>query len=387
MSQLFEQIYKKTNLILYHIGEFEIKTFESNYGECDHAPVDNVVFFSRNKLMCLKYAKSILLEEDEDLSKFYLHYCKPTRELNILNPASKKDYKFLEKLGINEYILSKVAITHNWMEMEEDIVSVYPIIRKYYDGFVTAEYDFSNIGIFRAHKNIKILKTEKIPVTALHNIEYEDECILTRFRTKVTENIKDFNIILKESKKKLIQAKFIRIGNIDSYKLQKRWEGSTPKDKMTTHVAPAKRGFYASPLQFQEPFLLSSLENSQPELFKKQPIKPHEDASEEEWKQYWDAMEPLDAIRKDVINRNKKVFTLKDSDIIWHHLNDYLKRVDIIKQNNDWCLTTIKDWKKAVGRCLETDIHYYGKDPYSKLTAHNFTKDHYEIFVPKETHV
>jgi hypothetical protein len=193
-TQLFEMIYNKTNVILYHISTEKLSKFKKNftkqaYDNC-HSDLANVVFFSRSREMCLKYARSVLRDDylEKNYDKYYLHYCKPTKPLDILNPSSERDKKFLKKYEIDEGELKQMAETHNWWNMEE-FIQEHPSIEEKYDGFVTAQYEFSNIGIFNAHKNIKILKVEKIPFEMIADIPYQFEGDLTTFRIKESAHL------------------------------------------------------------------------------------------------------------------------------------------------------------------------------------------------------
>jgi hypothetical protein len=202
-EKLFERIYNKTHKVLYHISEEKFDQFRhtDNYvGE--HNPfVTDVIYLSSNRTMCLDFGLSVILNletEEEvnryltramdsgDKDKLFLYTCTFTKPLNIFNPSNKADYEFI-KMGryIDEDTLKKLASTHNWYEMEE-LIGKIPNIQEDYDGFVTAQYEYSNLGIFRPWENLKILKRDGLKAAdIIDGGTYKWESTETTFRTRV----------------------------------------------------------------------------------------------------------------------------------------------------------------------------------------------------------
>jgi hypothetical protein len=162
---------------------------------------------------------------------------------------------------------------------------------------------------------------------------------------------------------KPIEAKFVRIGRLDSHNFQETWAGN---DTSSYHKAPARRGFYACPLQLQESFLTGNLPETQPDLFPKDKT-----------------FEKVEGAMK----RNRHVFTLKDSDLIWHHLD---RSKGILQRKHTWVLTSVHDWKagvyKQIGILTKGHVQYLD-DTYIVDSLAAFDKDDFEVFIPKETKV
>jgi len=187
--KLNEQTYKNMKM-LYHISYHKFDNFKETGGAAHHnIGVDNVMFFSHSKEMVFKFARGIFLGEDyfkelennipeetgwtEENITMYLYYVKPMRPLKILNPTSKKDYNLMS--AIDKKDLDKISNTHYWGEIEEWVSRNNKWVLDNYDGFVTAQYEFSNLAIFDAHKKLKILKIEEVSDKDLKNIEYSKE--------------------------------------------------------------------------------------------------------------------------------------------------------------------------------------------------------------------
>ena len=182
--------------------------------------------------------------------------------------------------------------------------------------------------------------------------------------------MKSFNEILKES----LMNKFVRYGDLDRNKKQKNYVGSNKsKDHPVTgdfHLAPVSRGFYAMPYDKEEPFLVGSLETTQPERFKqfnynKDPFE----MTEEENDAY---NRSIDKHYKDQMNRNRKVFELKNQELIWHHLVDEVSINEIEQRRGSWILTTLKEYNK----CRKKLYTIYDRQ---------LDRDQLEIFVPSKS--
>jgi hypothetical protein len=194
--KLFEQIYKNSNKLLYHVSESKIKKFvKTNDFYGDHNPeCPDVIYVSTKKDMVLDFARSLFIPDDYFSSKenddyletgategsFYLYYCKATKPLNIFNPSNASDRKKLN--NVDEFTIEKMVNHHNWFEMEH-FMSKNSYLRKEYDGFVTAQYEYSNLGVFHPEKNLKILKYEKLPYSYLKDRKVKNEIETSQFNT------------------------------------------------------------------------------------------------------------------------------------------------------------------------------------------------------------
>jgi hypothetical protein len=202
-ERLFERVYNKTHKILYHISEEKFNEFrhtENHIGE--HNPfVNDAIYLSSSRTMCLDFGVSVLLNletpkevnhyvaysmDTGDKDKLYLYTCTFTKPLNIFNPSNKTDYEFIKRGGYaRDDVLKKLAATHNWYEMEE-LIGEIPSIQEQYDGFVTAQYEYSNVGVFRPWENLKILKREGLKAADIvDGGTFKRETSETTFRTKV----------------------------------------------------------------------------------------------------------------------------------------------------------------------------------------------------------
>jgi len=156
------------------------------------------------------------------------------------------------------------------------------------------------------------------------------------------------------------QNKFVRYGRLDKWAKQKNHVGNKKTDldgnassEITFHTAPTGRGFYAMPYKYEESFLIGSLDKTQPDLFP--PIECDEEFKNvtynpwrEDNSEYERACASQKAKEKKIYSKNRKIFTLKNTDLIWHHLAIYTPNNEIEKRSGDWVLTTVKAYNKAV---------------------------------------
>lgn len=92
----------------------------------------------------------------------------------------------------------------------------------------------------------------------------------------------------------------------------------------------------------------------------------------------------------------KKPHTFTYSGLIWHHLYEYVKPIDIIESNGSWVKTTMKVYEEALNKIISVDmkdlikIEKYGGlkyqfpnkiNPYiGSGTRVSISKDHLEVF-------
>ena len=150
----------------------------------------------------------------------------------------------------------------------------------------------------------------------------------------------------------------------------------------TFHSPPAPIGFYAMPIRFQELFLVSSLDEFQPEYLKKP--KNFENLSDEEYEKYERER------RKKLIHK----FTVKNTDNIWHHLD--CKNNVIIDRHGSWVKTSVSDWKKALKKeslklraeSMGEFAKYSGKIPLQEVRPKSgfYSKDNFEVFIDSKVY-
>lgn len=160
--------------------------------------------------------------------------------------------------------------------------------------------------------------------------------------------------------------RFVRFGKLALVK-QKGFGGDT------FHSPPAQRGFYAMPLRYQEYFLVGSIDDFQPGQLNA-PKMPDNDATGEEWNEWnikWEKR--FKAVRHEFIVGN---------DIeLWHHLP--VPNNEVISRHNSWVKTSLRAWKKAVGKesvkLRAEDGGSKGINSVRKRTGY-CSKDHFEVF-------
>ena len=136
--------------------------------------------------------------------------------------------------------------------------------------------------------------------------------------------------------------------------------------KETFHSPPTKRGFYAMPIRFQEMFLIGSLEKTQPDVLN----LPKNIIGEK----YYE-------IKNKRLKKIYHKFTVKNNDVIWHHLDSNNKH--ILDRNGSWVKTFVYNWKK----CLYKEIlklrneGFEYKDKLDEIPKKSYySKDHFEVF-------
>jgi len=150
--------------------------------------------------------------------------------------------------------------------------------------------------------------------------------------------------------------------------------------KDSYHAPPTQYGFYAMPIRFQELFLISSLDKTQPDVLSLPKKLDREKNPDFDYDEY----------SKKRRNRYKSImhkFVVKNDDVIWHHLN--LKPSVVLASYGTWNKSLVRDWKKALikesvnlrAKCIagfmgECNINL-GEIP--KKTGY-YSKDHFEVF-------
>lgn len=229
--------------------------------------------------------------------------------------------------------------------------------------------------------------------------------------------MKSFEHIYESSK--IPTNKFVRYGRLDKWAKQNNYVQNKKTDlhgekstEITYHTAPVGRGFYAMPFGYEEEFLIGSLNATQPDLFPdnidKGLTNPYYDENGEfiggkgemfydEKLKMWDKKETkeereyekeINRRRNNLYKKNRKVFTLKDTDKIWHHLVSDIKKEEIEKRSGAWVYSTVKAWKSAFIKSMKILRGYQhsewandGKPYYDKTSKSSFSKDHLEVFV------
>jgi hypothetical protein len=183
--------------------------------------------------------------------------------------------------------------------------------------------------------------------------------------------------------------KFVRYGGIKSVSQKHFGEYDS------FHSPPTKNGFYAMPHKAQEFFLIGCIDETQPHLF---PKKPYSETVWNKWKdiindipdvfdretgmniteypkEYTEEMEEARKKYNQRMRDIRKEFTLKDEDIIWHHLENMLPNNEIIQRHGSWVSSRVKEYKKAFKK--EIARLKYNK----KFTPFGYSKDHFEVFI------
>lgn len=143
----------------------------------------------------------------------------------------------------------------------------------------------------------------------------------------------------------------------------------------------------------QEFFLIGSIDKFQKGIMPKAPEYPGCDAPEDvkaEWEKKrdafdWDAFNKRCSENKSAI---RKEFEKREGNI-WHHLEEYTDRNEIIGKHGSWVKTSIKAWMKAFSKM--SVVHRYGERStgwdFSVKSINEargitgfYSKDHCEVF-------
>lgn len=172
---------------------------------------------------------------------------------------------------------------------------------------------------------------------------------------------------------------FVRFGGLNI----KKQKGFTPDEDKSFHSPPTTKGFYAMPKVAQEWFLLGAMDTYQPNSILK-PLAPDalNHLTQEERAEIYAKRGKRYAKS---ISLMRKEFT-KTQGNIWHHLEEYTDRNEIIETDGAWVKTSIKAWEKAFGK-MSINLRM-PKSEYIKNTSVNqakgllggFSKDHCEVF-------
>jgi len=180
---------------------------------------------------------------------------------------------------------------------------------------------------------------------------------------------------------------FIRVGDMDSFKRQvKNFFNSSEPDY---NIAPDRRGFYAFPSKFIEPFLVSSIKDTQPNLanynkkviaLKKGEEPPYPPKSFEEWETYaeWSTENPFKELPK-------HKFFLSDGKQIWSHFIDVIPRNEIDLIREAWCLSSVGSWRRAIGKAY---VKWYPETAAilcGRISHRRIDFDDFEVFIPAGT--
>lgn len=182
---------------------------------------------------------------------------------------------------------------------------------------------------------------------------------------------------------------FVRFGGVNL----KKQKGFNKSDSY--HAPPASKGFYAMPLVAQEFFLIGSMDKYQPGTMPKEPKRKvigewedgdpkYEDLPEEVWDKWHKRRKKSLAVKRKQFYKNKG--------FIWHHLEEYTDRNEIVETHGSWVKTSVQAWQKAFAKMSLT--HRYGDSTESswKLSTTSineplrsglvgmYSKDHCEVF-------
>jgi hypothetical protein len=159
---------------------------------------------------------------------------------------------------------------------------------------------------------------------------------------------------------------FVRFGGVN-LKTQKGYEFN-PK---SFHKPPTRRGFYAMPKIAQEYFLIGSIGSYQPGTVPK--FREGEDYFEHNKK-----------LQKSLSLRRKEFKKAKG--FIWHHLEEYSDRNEIIETHGSWVKTTLHHWRVAFSR-MSIILRYGDHDNFPTKSINSimgitgfYSKDHCEVF-------
>ena len=177
--------------------------------------------------------------------------------------------------------------------------------------------------------------------------------------------------------------KFVRYGKLKAVK-QKGFSSSD-----SFHSPPCGKGFYAFPFGYEELSLVRSLEDTQPRVIGCLP-----NIIKYERSLWWNRVteeyhDTTYSYQFKDIWRQKRVFSLRKDDLIWHHLKDRTNKKDILKESKSWVQTTVGAWKKALNKevarnkmrawreCKGGDLREYRDNGY-------YSTDHLEVFIDKK---
>lgn len=196
---------------------------------------------------------------------------------------------------------------------------------------------------------------------------------------------------------------FLRWGNLNPIKHK---EARKASEDECIHVAPCYKGIYAFPRGYVERFLLGGATGE----LRAKVIKingemiQERDFYEEDWEtikpQYIKWMKKNKISKKDLTNiyvdeksfiayfQKPKKFTYKGE--IWHHLEEYIDKKEILDSRHGWIKTKYDVYLKALHKC---DIDERFKSYMNKIfgSRHGnphtfprlFSNDYYEVFIEK----
>ena len=162
---------------------------------------------------------------------------------------------------------------------------------------------------------------------------------------------------------------FVRFGGLN-LKTQRGYS----KNPTSFHQPPASRGIYAMPKIAQEFFLISSMDEYQPNSVPKfDNTKDFTPEQFDEFNKKYD--KAISAMRKEF---------RKTEGEIWHHLDEYTHHKDILQRHGSWIKTDIKVWSKAFSKM--STIMKWGRNKdldgeiYPRGIVGIYSKDHCEVF-------
>ena len=166
---------------------------------------------------------------------------------------------------------------------------------------------------------------------------------------------------------------FVRFGGLQI----KRQKGYEKGDwQCSYHSPPAPKGFYSMPKIAQEFFLVGCLSQTQPGIFAKS--GDNVIGRKAENPRYW----------KDRMRQIRKEFRKQEGEL-WHHLEEFVDRKEILQAHGSWVKTSIRAWAKAFSKM--STIYRYGRHKYDLENGINqhgdgrsiigpFSRDHCEVF-------
>lgn len=172
-----------------------------------------------------------------------------------------------------------------------------------------------------------------------------------------------------------MKHKFVRYGRLKSVR-QKGFKATG------FHSPPARYGFYSFPFGFEESFLVSGLAYQKKvglPMVTKHEISRwfNRTTGEMEIHEYdWEVRD---------IWSVKHTFEVKNSDLIWHHLEAFTRdKTTILAKSKDWVQTTVEVWKKAFNRCINKQRMEFAAEwkmcHLELRTEGCYSRDHFEVF-------
>lgn len=198
---------------------------------------------------------------------------------------------------------------------------------------------------------------------------------------------------------------FIRWGNLNPVK-HKEARLDSEDENRGYHTAPAFKGFYAFPSHKIEPFLLGGSYD-----IKRSRYLKDENGNKITVNDFWsDYNKPKDEYKALLKKRGIKFHDLteiydeknevwymmyrpkphrfKYEGPLWHHLEDYVDRKDILAQKGSWVKTNYDVYCKAYKKAdtqerFDIYMQYSDRSGNPHTCPNVYSKDHYEVFIER----